>query len=80
MDTDDEAVYSAFYAEVEANARLIAASPALLEALEGACDVLESIAGQVEGASFALTEARAAIALARGGEIPTPSNAGGGNG
>lgn len=47
--------------EQMATAHLIAAAPDLYEALDGACDVLEAIAGQVEGASFALNEARAAL-------------------
>lgn len=63
---DPDSLHDSVRAELSANARLIAAAPDLLGALEGACDVLEAVSGQVEGASFALTEARAALLQAWG--------------
>lgn len=53
-------------ADMDAAATLFAAAPDLLEALTGACDVLIGIAGQVEGAAYALDEAQSALAKATG--------------
>lgn len=52
--------------EARANARLIAAAPALLEALQ---DLVDTVTGQMEGETVALHNALAAIAQAKG---PTP--------
>ena len=51
----------------EANARLIAAAPDLLEALEGIAALLEQL-GFVSDASLTVGAARAAIAKAKGEE------------
>jgi hypothetical protein len=54
----------------QANARLIAAAPELLERLEDAAGVLQSIEDQLKGKSVAVTAvleyAKAAIAKAKG--------------
>lgn len=53
--------------ELEANARLIAAAPELLEALEGVTDMAADMIPSMGFAGLALIEAaRAAIAKARG--------------
>ncbi len=53
-----------------ANARLIAAAPTLLERLEDCAGVLQSLEDQLQGKSFAVTDAlanaRAAITAAKG--------------
>jgi len=58
----------AFHAETVANARLIAAAPALVEALEVALPVLESLDAREEGEeeSGLVTQCRAALLSARG--------------
>lgn len=60
--------FSAYYAQVEANARLIAAAPDLLEALESLLHYDEQDAGCIPTDAHldAQNEARAAIARARG--------------
>ena len=56
--------------EVESNARLIAAAPELLEALEGLanCAGLTWLNGYKDELDAAMTTARAAIARAKGGD------------
>lgn len=51
----------------EANARLIAAAPELLEALEGLCGLAELRPGHLQDYKAAVAAARAAIAKAKGG-------------
>ncbi|MXP42949.1 hypothetical protein [Allopontixanthobacter sediminis] len=53
-------------AEIEANARLIAAAPELLEALERCVDALASLRGELEPPLSQVVKARAAIAKATG--------------
>ncbi len=55
-----------FSPEREADARLIAAAPMLLEALRKCAAQLEIISGMVHDERMALIEARAAIAAATG--------------
>jgi hypothetical protein len=60
-----------YFGNAEAYARLIAAAPALLAALENAANVLAALAtgqlAKVERNSPALLQAREALQLARGG-------------
>lgn len=59
---------SAWCAESEADARLIAAAPDLLEALEAVLAVPEARKALVNWGTDELLAARAAVAKARGGE------------
>lgn len=52
--------------EAEANARLIAAAPELLEALKGLCGLAELRPGHLQDYKAAVADARAAIAKATG--------------
>ena len=55
-----------FKAKAEANARLIAAAPELLEALDGLCGLAELRPGHLQDYKAAVAAARAAIAKATG--------------
>lgn len=61
----DAAIYDQFYREVEANARLIAAAPELLKALEGMIELYGRTGWQ---GGQALLDARAVIAKATGSD------------